>query len=406
MAGGTSGSERRVPCAHLSRDRRGRAGVRVSAHCRAERVRLQCAHAGARTCARSPPRLLLAGRLLPDVPRRRPAGPGHRGRLGRPAERRSRPARCCRCRSPLGPGAATEATVRVVGRHRRRTAGRLRAEHRRPPSLLPLRRRHHPGLRRRRASAAEELDVEVRAGPASGPLTVTVSDGGVAHAGPGPRGGRRAAGHPAPAAAALQPGLPQRRRRRPAPRARASGTRAARPTPPARPTSGRSTRSSTTGSGSSPTRSGRRRPGRRPLGSRLAPHRQLRPGRQPHAARRRRPGWRPRRTTRSTSQRFRAHHLDLYPAARRPRVRRQPVGRLQAAARAGVPGGVRALLHAHPVRAAAVPRPSRRAARRHGVRLPAGAGRPGGHHRPVRHRARTTRGSGSTASSCGGSRGC
>ncbi len=288
-------------------------------------------------------------------------------------------------RVTLGPGAATEATVRVAGGTVVGLPDACAREHGRAPPLLPVGGRHHPGLRRRRRAQPGARD----RGP--GRRRARAADGHGhrrrhRHLGPGPSGAGRAAGHPAPAAADLEPGLPERRRRRPAPgpglldprpvrQLHQPGVRAGdRPRP---------RRLATTAAGRG---AGGRRPGRRSLGSRLAPHRQLRPGRQLRPARDGGP----------------AGGRDVLPAVpaalprprprplrrrRRPRVRRQPLDRVQAAARSGVPAAVRALLHAHAGRPSAVPRPPEGGARRDGVRVPAGAGRPGGHHRPVRHRA-------------------
>ena len=298
-----------------------------------------------------------------------------------------RRARCCRCASPSAPGSATEVTVRVAGG----TVAGL------PDACAPstvVRRRSYLSADGTTLvcdvvdERAQELAVEVRAGAAPGPLHGHGQRRRHRHRGPGAGGGGRAAGHPAPAAAALQPGLPERRRRRPAP-----GPGLLEPAPVRQLhqpglRAGASTTSWTTGSA--------QQPDAVLVAGDLVDGRW---GRDSHHTGNFGPVGNPAQRADGDPTRGgdvlpavppavpRARPRPL-PGRRRPRVRRQPLDRLEAPAGAGVPGAVRALLHPHPVRPTAVPRPPDRRARRHGVRLPPGAGRPGGHHRPVRHRPR------------------
>ena len=149
--------------------------------------------------------------------------------------------------------------------------------------------------------------------PPPGAVTVTVTEEGVVTPAPARPVLAGPEDTPPPAAADLEPGLPQRRRRRPAPRPgflepppvgelHQPGLRAG-----ARPRAGR------LAAPAAGRRAGGRRPGRRPLGPRLPPHRQLRPGRQPRPARGRDPPGRG-DVLPAVPKRFRDHGLHLYAA--------------------------------------------------------------------------------------------
>ena len=306
-----------------------------------------------------------------------------------------------------GPGGATEATVRVAGG----TVAGL------PDACAPstvIRRRSYLSARRAPPlvcdvvdERGQELAVEVRAGAAPGPLTVTVSRRRHRDAGARPRS--VVPGPPdTPRRLRLlsEPGLPERRRRRPATAAPASGTRAGPPTPPARPTSGPSTTSWTTGSGSSRTRCWWRATWSTAAGvaTRTTPAtsgRSATPAQRATAARLAAATYYP-----QYLQRFREHHLDLYPAAGDHEYGDNPWTAVEAAAGAGVPGAVRALLHPHPVRATRGSATTRRG-RTPGRRTPSGRRRTSRWSPSTRSTSPpTTPGSGSTASSCAGWRGC